>query len=80
MYRAWQKKLHASVHDEGHKAEIYNYLWMLMTEGDPTVFKKKNLEAFQIFWERKEPGFTSYFKDYDVNRVGEHKRSLYSII
>lgn len=41
MYSAWQKKLHASVHDDGHKAEIYKYLWMLMTEGDPTVFKKK---------------------------------------
>ena len=79
MYRAWQKKLHASVNDDGHKAEIYKYLWMLMTEGDPTVFKK-NLEAFQTFWERKEPGFISYFKDYYANRVGEHKRSLYSII
>ena len=41
IYRAWQKKLHASVHDDGHKAEIYKYLWMLMTEGDPTVFQKK---------------------------------------
>ena len=50
-----------------------------MTEGDPTVFKK-NLETFQTFWERKEPGFISYFKDYYANRVGEHKRSLYSII
>ena len=50
-----------------------------MTEGDPTVFKK-NLEGFQTFWKRKEPGFISYFKDYYANRVGEHKRSLYSII
>ena len=41
IYRAWQKKLHASVHDDGHKAKIYKYLWMLMTEGDPTVFQKK---------------------------------------
>ena len=63
MDRAWQKKLHASVRDDGHKAEIYKYLWMLMTEGDPTVFQN-NLEAFQTFWEKKEPEFISYFKDY----------------
>ena len=46
-----------------------------MTEGDPTVFQK-NLEAFQIFWERKEPEFISYFKDYYANRGFEHKVSL----
>ena len=81
MCRAWQKKLHASVRNESHKAEIYKYLWMLMTEGDPTVFQnKKNLEAFHIFWERKEPEFISYFKDYYANRVGEHKGSLYSTV
>ena len=77
MCSAWQKKLHASVHDDGHKAEIYKYLWMLMTEGDPTVFKKK-LGGFSN--KRKEPRFNSYFKGYYANRVGEHKRSLYSII
>ena len=36
-----------------------------MTEGDPNVFRE-NLEAFQTFWERKEPGFISYFKDYTM--------------
>ena len=41
--RAWQKKLHAeawSFHDNGHEAEIYKYVWMLMTEQDPTVFQE----------------------------------------
>ena len=46
MCRAWQKKLYASVRNESHKAEIYKYLWMLMTEGDPTVFQKKKLGSF----------------------------------
>lgn len=70
-----RKKLHASVRNDSHKAEMYKYLWMLMTEGDPTVFQK-NLEAFQTFWERKEPEFISYFKDYYANRVGEHAQRV----
>ena len=78
MDRAWQKKLHASVRDDGHKAEIYKYLWMLMTEGDPTVFQN-NLEAFQTFWEKKEPEFISYFKDYYANRVGEYTKANYAL-
>ena len=72
MCRAWQKKLHALVHDNSHKAEIYKYLWMLMTEADVGVFQR-SLEAFQAFWERKEPEFISYFKNYYANRVGEFK-------
>ena len=78
MDRAWQKKLHASVRDDGHKAEIYKYLWMLMTEGDPTVFQN-NLEAFRTFWEKKEPEFISYFKDYYANRVGEYTKANYAL-
>ena len=38
-----RKKLHASVRNDSHKAEMYKYLWMLMTEGDPTVFQKNLL-------------------------------------
>ena len=69
MHRAWQKKLHALVHDGEHKAEIYKYLWILMTEGDPEVFQE-NIAAFQTYWNEKEPRFISYFKDYYADRVG----------
>ena len=36
--------------NDGHKPEIYNYLWMLMTKGDPTVFQE-SMEAFVDFCE-----------------------------
>ena len=68
--RAWQKKLHTLVCDDSHKAEIYKYLWMLITQEDPIEFHK-SMEAFEQFWERKEPRFTSYFKDNYANRVGK---------
>ena len=48
-----------------HKAEIYKYLWMLMSEGDPALFQE-SMEAFQTVWKTKESGFISYFKDYYV--------------
>jgi hypothetical protein len=71
IYRAWQKKLHALVRDDGHKAEIYKYLWMLMAEGDPQVFQE-SIGAFLTYWEGKQPRFISYFKEYYANRVGKY--------
>lgn len=55
MHRAWQKKLHALVHDGGHKAEIYKYLWLLMTKGDPEVFQK-TLQHFKPTGMRRNHG------------------------
>lgn len=50
-----------------------------MTEGDPTAFQN-NLKAFLTFWEKKEAGFISYFKEYYAKRVGKHIRGTqYSI-
>lgn len=82
--RAWQRKLHALVQDDSHKAEIYKYLWMLMTEGDPEVFQQ-NMEGFMKFWETKQPRFISYFKEYYSNRVGMliakmHQQNMYFIL
>jgi len=48
------------------------------SRGDPTVFQN-NLEAFQTFWEKKEPEFISYFKDYYANRVGEYTKVNYAL-
>ena len=67
--RAWQRKLHSLVKVDTHKAEIYKYLWMLMTEGEADVFTK-NLHAFLQFWETKEPQFISYFKQNYACRAG----------
>jgi len=78
MYRAWQEKLNTLVRDEGHKAEIYKYLWMLMTEGDPTVFQN-SLKAFQTFWTKTEADFMSYFNDYYAKRVGKQTKSHYTL-
>jgi len=72
MYKAWQKKLHASACDDSHKTEIHKYLWILMTERDPAIFQN-NIDISNFLGE-KEPEFISYFKDYYANRVGEHTK------
>ena len=64
--RNWQKNLHCLVHDSIHKAEIYKYLWILITEPDQAVFSDK-MNAFIQFWKTKEPQFISYFQDYYAN-------------
>ena len=68
--RAWQRKLHSLVTDDAHKAEIYKYLWMLLTEGDKQVFSE-NLRSFLQYWESREPKFTSYFRQNYVSRYGK---------
>lgn len=76
-YRAWQKKLHALVKDDCHKAEIYKFLWMLMTEEDVSVFHT-NIDLFITFWRSQQPKFIAYFEEYYANRVGEYNYNLYS--
>ena len=58
------------VTDNSHKAEIYKYLWMLLTEGDKQVFSE-NLQSFLRYWESREPKFTAYFKQNYVPRYGK---------
>ena len=68
--RAWQRKLHSLVTDDTHKAEIYKYLWMLLTEGDKQVFSE-NLQSFIQYWEFREPKFTAYFRQNYAPRYGK---------
>lgn len=70
FFRAWQKKLHALIKNQSHKAEIYKYLLILMTEEDKTVLHT-NIELFMDFWEPQQPKFVAYFREFYVNRVGE---------
>lgn len=52
------KRNYALVRDDGHKPEIYKYLWMLMAEGDPQVFQE-SLSAFQT-WKESSRDFLLY--------------------
>ena len=70
LYRAWQKNLHGYVKDDQHKAEIYKYLWLLLTEEDPDIFQK-NLQTFISLWQEREPGFLNYFKAHYIQRTGK---------
>ena len=51
-------------------AEIYKYLWMLISEQDVEIFQE-NIKAFITHWSEKQPKFVSYFKEYYANRVGK---------
>ena len=52
------------------KLRFNKYLWMLMTEGDPTVFKKKTWMLFKHSGKGKSQGsLPMYFKDYDAYTV-----------
>lgn len=66
-YRAWQRKLHAFVANDMHKAEIYKCLWTMMSEVDPGAFDTK-MEAFLKFWESKEAKFIAYFRSHYLER------------
>ena len=65
------------VTNDAHKAEIYKYLWMLMTEGDQGVFAEI-LDTFHQFWETREPKFIAYFRNNYASRVGQlyYNRSI----
>ena len=64
------------VHDASHKAEIYKYLWLLMTESDPNSFHAL-MEGFLEVWDESEPKFAEYFREYYTNRVGELHITLF---
>lgn len=68
-YRAWQKNLHSLVQNDTHKAEIYKYLWLLMTSRDPEAFQN-DIKAFVSLWKGTEPRFMTYFEETYANRVG----------
>lgn len=75
IFRAWQKKLHDVVKDKQHKAEIYKFLLLLMTEEDTTVLNT-NIDLFLDFWEPQQPKFVAYFRQFYTNRVGECMHSV----
>ena len=58
--------------DDVHKAEMYKYLWMLLTEGDKQVFSE-NLQSFVQYWESKEQKFTAYFRQNYASRCGKEQ-------
>jgi len=67
--RAWQRKLYAVVQDADNRAELYKYLWLLMTSSDPPVFQQ-HLHDFLVTWKDKEPKFMEYFQSTYVSRAG----------
>ena len=69
--RAWQKNLHSLVQNDTHKAEMYKYLWLLMTSQDPEDFQH-DIKAFILLWKNAEPRFITYFEDNYANRVGKN--------
>ena len=71
--RAWQRKLHSLVAVDAHKAEMYKYLWMLVTEGDT----KENLQSLLQLWESRQPRFTAYFKQNYASRTGWSEHYMY---
>ncbi len=68
--RAWQKRLHALVKNEDHRAEIYKFLLILMTEEDIAVLTT-NIDLFMDFWEPQQPKFVAYFREFYANRTGK---------
>jgi len=67
--RAWQRKLYAVVQDADNGAELYKYLWLLMTSSDLPVFQQ-HLHDFLVTWKDKEPKFMEYFQSTYVSRAG----------
>ena len=77
MYRAWQKKLHASARDDSHKTEIHKYLWILMTERDPAIFQN-NIQTFQTFWGKKNQSSFPTSKTTMLTELASTRKLIYT--
>lgn len=68
--RAWKNHLKGVAKES--QLPMYQTLCILLSEVDKTQFHI-HMTQFINYWEKKEPNFTNYFKEYYKDRPGETK-------